>query len=1043
MTFLSAGAGVTGTGTSAAVPVPSGIAANVIVTVAVYVENATDATAVFTSGAAAGFALVPLTAGGTADTGITNGALRGRLLNFWKRASAADTGTYSFTWTTSSPYEAVAVAHTGINRWMSNPWEQTIQGIAGSSTATTTTPSITTGIYTTDLVGFCTSHATNAGAWTPPSGMTERYDNSGSGTAHLTADSQDAAAAGVQAKTFTGTGNTGNTYYRSFLGSLIPETIIMERAHTSQAPAGTASYTVTLPTHDTNDLLLHVTGGKYDTTSVATIDQGWTLIKSGTGGTGVTGNDSGTNFTFVYAKIAGSASETAPVVTAGGTAPNSWVGWTFSLVLGQGMAWKDAIGSNVDWVQMASDATTASPMTGTPTAFTGQPTANDALLAFFASPTDSHSGVTAGSITGTGLADGLAATTSGKQLANALNNDCDVTYWPLYGFSGTLSGSPTASVTYNTTSTISNGVVTVIAIRQDFPAATGSGSLDLTGSGAMSADTAAAGSLSLSGSGTAENPGAAVGAASLSFSGAGALVGANDAAGSLSLSGVGSTSADTGSATGTLSLSGTGTAGNGYTGIAAIDFTGSGVSVAAFSGSGSFSLTGADNAISSGAIAVAAINFSGTWIVPDPVCISQTLHVKVSNTAITEHGRFWHATPRPFGAGRLKVAIDGSNTWKYFDPLPGENAGVGVGKVLTEDGWIPVTTFCSPYLTRFAGGPLTGGFSIYTRGVLPSGAADEDVILGYSSSGLFGMKIETDGTLTYGTPTAVLDPDSNGSSIIGPYETNGPGYLTTDRNNGSPSIDYRVRKYVIDATTLATTLQHTETITRTLPFTFTPEMSPLASLAITMEDHTSGQTVHELSLINITFGGLTLITSTLDSTGLSGFDAGSILPISDTQYYTSNSRYFEVDAAGTVIVDISSNATLDTLWSNYGFDSFGCVAGLFFATAGPGGDQLVQVDSGGTATNAPISDYVFDPDNNFTLETWSAGTLWSVGGTTYMSAVNSDLSIGCVTVDPLGVSPITYFMQDPGNDTIPIGITSRGEILTSTSTGTEYAIFTV
>ena len=39
------------------------------------------------------------------------------------------------------------------------------------------------------------------------------------------------------------------------------------------------------------------------------------------------------------------------------------------------------------------------------------------------------------------------------------------------------------------------------------------------------------------------------------------------------------------------------------------------------------------------------------------------------------------------GIGRLKVNVDGE--WKFATPLPGENGGQGVLKVMTEDGWKP------------------------------------------------------------------------------------------------------------------------------------------------------------------------------------------------------------------------------------------------------------------------------------------------------------------------------------------------------------------
>ena len=115
---------------------------------------------------------------------------------------------------------------------------------------------------------------------------------------------------------------------------------------TTGAPGAVTAFAPTLPTHAAGDRLTLTVVGKYNTTTVPTINQGWTLVGSATGGTGSTGNDVGTVFTCTYAKDATSSSETAPTVTPGATAPNSWEWICASHRPAAGKAWADTIGAS-------------------------------------------------------------------------------------------------------------------------------------------------------------------------------------------------------------------------------------------------------------------------------------------------------------------------------------------------------------------------------------------------------------------------------------------------------------------------------------------------------------------------------------------------------------------------------------------------------------------------------------------------------------------------------------------------------------------------
>ncbi|MGD9749793.1 MAG: hypothetical protein AB7W59_02240, partial [Acidimicrobiia bacterium] len=95
-TYLSAGS----FGTSAAVPVPSGVAAGHVILVDLYVETSNAVTP------PSGFTEIP-----TAASTMPSGQVHRQL---WKRATGADAGTYTFTWIGSTHYDAVAVRYTGV-----------------------------------------------------------------------------------------------------------------------------------------------------------------------------------------------------------------------------------------------------------------------------------------------------------------------------------------------------------------------------------------------------------------------------------------------------------------------------------------------------------------------------------------------------------------------------------------------------------------------------------------------------------------------------------------------------------------------------------------------------------------------------------------------------------------------------------------------------------------------------------------------------------------------------------------------------------------
>jgi hypothetical protein len=455
MAFRSASSGVTGTGTSAAIPVPSGAAIGDVVVLGLYVESA-DATFTWPSGFTQ-----------KTDSGASNAATRGRLLTAWKRLTAGDTGTYSVSWSTSALYEGSAVAHSGIVG-SGDPFENATTAASGSSGSTTVGVVSYTTAFPDDMVFFGTNHATNAGNWTAPTGYTERYDNSGSGTAHLAAFTKDAQAPGTQNPVATASGTTGNSYPRSFIGALTPDRVLV-RASTSGAPASAAAFTVTLPTHATGDRLLIALGGKDETTTAPTISGGWTRTKFVTGGTGTLGAGTGQTFVAIYEKTAASSSETDPTITPGATAPDTWVWLAYAFAPSAGKAWADTIAADPGYIATAADTGTGDSQLTASATLTDQPTTGDAILAIGVIPTNAGSAVASTSTLTNGGITTLGGAAFDRQfLDSGLNSDVGIGGLLAAGFYGTASGATSSSIVF-TASSNHSGVTALIALRQATP----------------------------------------------------------------------------------------------------------------------------------------------------------------------------------------------------------------------------------------------------------------------------------------------------------------------------------------------------------------------------------------------------------------------------------------------------------------------------------------------------------------------------------------------------------------------------------------------
>lgn len=208
--------------TTSSVPVPSSVAANDIILVHFYQEDAIP-----TITPPAGFSEITFS---TAPIAGVSGNQWQRQRVFWKRASGADSGTYAFTHTTNIT-EACATRWTGVNQ-TGQPYE--ILQSATSGTGTTSTSPAVSGSAAQDgemLVHGVTSHTSSA--QTPSGTFTETYDAGGSGDLYVNRKTQTTAGAtGTVQSTITPT----STMTATLIG-LLPT-------------AGSTNYTPTLPTEN-------------------------------------------------------------------------------------------------------------------------------------------------------------------------------------------------------------------------------------------------------------------------------------------------------------------------------------------------------------------------------------------------------------------------------------------------------------------------------------------------------------------------------------------------------------------------------------------------------------------------------------------------------------------------------------------------------------------------------------------------------------------------------------------------------------------------
>jgi hypothetical protein len=161
--FGSIGTNLFGTASTFNVAVPASVASGDIIIVSIFISSATTTV----TGLPTGFAHVqgsPQTASGT---------LLG-MATMWKRATGADSGTYNFTLSASDYRAGAAIRYTGCVA-AGNPWDAPT-GVAVDAANGTVTPSVNVDTAGPDRMLVFFGANWSGGAWTPPTGFTERLD---------------------------------------------------------------------------------------------------------------------------------------------------------------------------------------------------------------------------------------------------------------------------------------------------------------------------------------------------------------------------------------------------------------------------------------------------------------------------------------------------------------------------------------------------------------------------------------------------------------------------------------------------------------------------------------------------------------------------------------------------------------------------------------------------------------------------------------------------------------------------------------------------
>lgn len=203
-------------GTGPAFAVPASVASGDIIVIPMFIDGGATISAMAT-----GFAHAPNSP--VANPGGGGGAGSHSLAVVWKRATGADSGSYTFTLSSGVYAAGSACRYTGCVA-SGSPWDPfTSAAAATNTTSATVTPAVSGTTAGPDRMlvfsGTNWSGGTSGAAWTPPTGFTERMDTADG--VNTLADLVKAAAGATGSITATCTGNDKES---AWLGALIGTT---------------------------------------------------------------------------------------------------------------------------------------------------------------------------------------------------------------------------------------------------------------------------------------------------------------------------------------------------------------------------------------------------------------------------------------------------------------------------------------------------------------------------------------------------------------------------------------------------------------------------------------------------------------------------------------------------------------------------------------------------------------------------------------------------------------------------------------------------
>jgi hypothetical protein len=250
--FGAIGTHLAGSGSTAAFAVPSGVVSGSIIIIPMFVDSTATITVYPTGFAEAENSPVPNTGGAQHSLHVV-----------WKRATGNDSGTYSFTFSASTYRAGSAIRYTDCVA-SGTPFDTPTDSAANTSNSSTSPAvDVTTAGADRLLIWAATNWA--GGAWTPPSGFTERMDT---GDQINTLAEKTQAAAG-NSGSITGT-CAGNDKMTAWLGALIGTT---SGGTTHEAQASVTGTAAVSPSGETTKPVNATLTGTATATPAAQVDR--------------------------------------------------------------------------------------------------------------------------------------------------------------------------------------------------------------------------------------------------------------------------------------------------------------------------------------------------------------------------------------------------------------------------------------------------------------------------------------------------------------------------------------------------------------------------------------------------------------------------------------------------------------------------------------------------------------------------------------------------------------------------------------------------